>query len=62
VSSNPYGPVGAQGQAWVKGFYAGEGERKLILALEPAEGSELSRQADEGGGSDPSLDEGEEAA
>jgi ribosome modulation factor len=38
---NPYAIDSEQGQAWMAAWHAGGEERDLILALEPAEGSEL---------------------
>ncbi|MFC3208111.1 hypothetical protein [Aquamicrobium soli] len=57
-SSNPYSVDSEHGQIWLTAYRGGEDERKLILDLEPAEGSELiSGQSD-----DPFADPEAEAA
>lgn len=44
----PYAPDSEQGQEWMKAHAGGADERKLILSMEPAEGSELIK-GDDGG-------------
>lgn len=40
---NPYSPDSEQGQAWMTAHAGGQEERKLVLSMEPADGSELLR-------------------
>lgn len=54
MEANPYGPVGELGQTWIAAWHRGGDERQLILAMEPAEGSELIKGSgdDDSGGED----------
>jgi hypothetical protein len=46
IHDNPYSIDSSAGQAWQKAYGAGEEERKLILALEPDEHSDLIKGDD----------------
>jgi hypothetical protein len=56
IHENPYSIDSSAGQAWQKAYGAGEEERKLIMALEPDEHSDLIK------GDDPFADTPAEAA